>query len=49
MCAKKMIDAKKYGRFDDIRFLQLRFYCKYFEKKNAYRSECPEIIGKNLF
>ena len=27
---------------------KLRFHCKYYKKKNAYRSECPEIIGKNL-
>ena len=48
--AKIMTDAKKYGLFDNIRFPQLRFHCKYYiTRKNAYGSECPEIIGKNLF
>ena len=40
-----MLDAKKYGLFDNIRFPQLRFYCKYYKKKFAYRIECPEIIA----
>ena len=47
--AKIMTDAKKYGLFDNIRFPHLRFHCKYYKKKGAYESECPEIIGKNLF
>ena len=47
--AKIITDAKKYGLFDNIRLLQLRFNCKYYKKNCAYRSECPEIIGKNLF
>ena len=46
---KVMTDAKKHGLFDNIRFPQLRFHCKYYKEKFAYRSECPEIIGKNLF
>ena len=44
-----MLDAKKYGLFDNIRFSQLRFNCKYYKKNIAYRTECPEIIGKYLF
>ena len=47
--AKIMIDAKKYGLSDHIRFPQLRFHWRYNKKNSAYRSECPEIIGKNLF
>ena len=47
--AKIMTDAKIHGLFDNIRFPQLRFHCKYYKEKNAYRSECPEIFGKNLF
>ena len=39
----------KIGPFDNIRFLQLRFRCKYYKKHFAYRSECSEITGKNLF
>ena len=46
--AKFKTNTKKYGRFDDIRFPQLRFHCKYY-KKNEYRSECPEVIGNYLF
>ena len=30
--AKIVTDAKKHGLFDNIRFPQLRFYCKYFTK-----------------
>ena len=30
--AKIMTDAKKHGLFDNIRFLQLRFHCKYYKK-----------------
>ena len=44
--AKIMIDARKYGLFENIRIPQLRFHCKYHKEKIAYRSECPEIIGK---
>ena len=47
--AKIMIDARKYGLFDNIRFPQLRFHCKYYKETIVYRSECPEIIDKNLF
>ena len=47
--AKIMIDTRKYRLFDNIRFPQLRFHCKYYKEKIAYRSECPEIIDKNLF
>ena len=47
--AKIMIDAKKYGLSDNIRFLQLSFHCKCYKKIFVYRSEGPEIIGKNLF
>ena len=48
-CAKIMTDTKIHGLFDNIRFPQLRFHCKYYKKHFAYRSECPEIIGKNPF
>ena len=44
--AKIMTDAKKNGHFDNIRFLHLRFHCKYYKKNFEHRSECPEIIGK---
>ena len=47
--AKIMTDAKKNGLLDNIRFPQLRFHCKYYKKNFAYRRECSEIIGKNLF
>ena len=40
-----MTDAKENGLFDNIRFLQLRFHFKYYKKKFAYRSECPEIMA----
>ena len=46
--AKIMTDPKKYAPFDNIRFPQLRFHCKYYKEKIAYRSECPEIFRKNL-
>ena len=41
-----MADTKKYGFFDNIRIPQLRFRWKYIKINFAYRSECPEIIGK---
>ena len=47
--AKIITDAKKKRNFDNIKFPQLRFYCKYYKENFEYRSECPEIIGKNLF
>ena len=34
------------GLFDNNKFPQLRFHCKYYKKNFAYRSECPRIIGK---
>ena len=35
--------------FDNIRFPQLRIHCSYYKNTFAFRSECPEIISKNLF
>ena len=34
--------TKKHGLFDNIRFSQLTFNCKYFKKSFAYRSEYLE-------
>ena len=31
--AKIVTDSKKYGLFDNIKFPQLRFHCKYYKKK----------------
>ena len=43
-----MLDAKKYGLFDNIRFSQLRFNCKYYKKNIAYRTECPDIDNRQI-
>ena len=38
-CVKIMTDAKKHGVFDNIRFPQLRFHCKYYKKKKKKKKK----------